>query len=99
MGRSESLPILFAGGWNIFLMAEIEMEIPSRTVECVSCGGEFGCGAGGGSCWCASVPVPETALGELAKEFRDCLCPECLKRYSESSTTGGSEVESVRKLI
>jgi cysteine-rich CWC protein len=61
----------------------------SEPASCERCGARFGCGAADGDCWCARVPVSETVRGELARDYRDCLCPTCLRDLA-------SDVRSIR---
>lgn len=54
--------------------------------KCESCGKNFDCGASGGECWCFEIPVDADTRGVIAGRFDDCLCPECLLKYSKSQT-------------
>ena len=48
--------------------------------RCPACGVIFECYAPEGdvACWCETVSVSPTVLVELARRYRDCLCPQCL---------------------
>ena len=69
-----------------------------RPLTCESCGKEFACGMSLRGCWCAEVQLTDEARAELKKQFRDCLCRECLVKYSASQTTATtySDVDNVR---
>ena len=49
---------------------------------CSKCGAEFECGVSTGNCWCMNYVVPEMELEEMKKDFKDCLCPDCLCEYA-----------------
>ena len=49
---------------------------------CESCKNPFHCGASLKGCWCLKVELREGARKELRSTFKDCLCPECLERFS-----------------
>ncbi len=50
--------------------------------KCPSCGRFFEC-KGTDDCWCESYLIHRKEYFRLTQEFNDCLCPECLKKYSE----------------
>jgi hypothetical protein len=45
---------------------------------CERCHKSFSCGAGstGSPCWCTELPAVS-----VPKNFKDCLCPDCLKLF------------------
>jgi hypothetical protein len=51
----------------------------SETKTCESCGVDFSCGANAGKCWCFAVDLSEEILANLRKDFKSCLCEDCLK--------------------
>lgn len=58
---------------------------PEPSVEiqtCESCDNEFGCGAKTGNCWCFHLNVDEDALARIKEEFKNCLCPDCLRNMN-----------------
>ena len=54
----------------------------ARQKQCESCGSTFECG-GLWFCWCRSVKLDDRTRAELKQQFTDCLCPQCLERYSQ----------------
>jgi hypothetical protein len=67
---------------------------PENTIEtafdkmsCESCGKEFSCGANVGKCWCFEVELQLETLTELQKDFRNCLCQDCLEIKRRLRTT------------
>ncbi|HEY1748003.1 MAG TPA: cysteine-rich CWC family protein [Xanthobacteraceae bacterium] len=61
------------------------MKAPPRLVVCENCGGEFGCSRDDiGECWCAKesyrLPLPPETT-----RFKDCLCPQCLRKVETQS--------------
>lgn len=56
----------------------------SQIKSCEKCGQEFACGANeGGTCWCFNLGP----LDELPYEYKECLCPDCLKDFLKSEPT------------
>lgn len=50
---------------------------------CESCGRKFSCGGESSSpCWCFNLPVAQ----DIPERFSDCLCEECLMKYSGESS-------------
>ncbi|HLQ76648.1 MAG TPA: cysteine-rich CWC family protein [Terriglobia bacterium] len=56
-----------------------------RRIHCGSCGSEFGCGSGLG-CWCSAVNISDVSRTKMRKQYRDCLCPECLSRFAAGAS-------------
>jgi hypothetical protein len=56
-----------------------------RPLTCESCGKEFSCGMSLRGCWCSEVQLSDDSRAELKKQFRDCLCRDCLVKLSASS--------------
>ncbi len=54
--------------------------VKTEKLTCESCGKEFSCGAKAGKCWCFEVEVDKETLAELRKDFKSCLCENCLKK-------------------
>ncbi len=52
-------------------------KVPDKLI-CESCGEEFSCGANVSECWCFSVEVKAETLAELGRNFKSCLCKDCL---------------------
>jgi hypothetical protein len=55
-----------------------------REKRCESCGSTFEC-RGLWFCWCRSVQLDDRTRAELRQRFTDCLCPQCLERYSHAA--------------
>lgn len=53
---------------------------------CESCGKGFSCGADAGKCWCFEIELAEHSLENLEKDFKNCLCRECLTGYNEENS-------------
>ncbi len=49
---------------------------------CQSCGEEFVCGATLKGCWCMEIELSEKARQNLKTRFRNCLCRNCLEKYT-----------------
>jgi len=49
---------------------------------CESCGNAFSCGANVGKCWCFAVEVKSETLAELREKLENCLCEDCLSKFS-----------------
>lgn len=50
--------------------------------RCPSCGKFFTC-QGKEDCWCENYHIPRKEFLRLNEEYSDCICPDCLKNYSE----------------
>ncbi len=57
------------------------MKMTTKTDEkvCESCGETFSCGANIGKCWCFEVELSSETLENIAEEFGNCLCENCLQ--------------------
>lgn len=51
--------------------------------ECEKCHKIFNC-THSAECWCAEFKISEKLGKYLAKNYKDCLCNECLKNYIEN---------------
>lgn len=52
--------------------------------KCAKCQVEFECKVDNiQNCHCQHVKITKAQLVELGKDFMDCLCPNCLKEYTE----------------
>jgi hypothetical protein len=49
---------------------------------CESCGEGFVCGVSLKGCWCVEVELSEKARQNLKTKFRNCLCRNCLEKYT-----------------
>ncbi len=57
---------------------------------CEACGTSFECGRLlGGLCWCAKEKISTTTLERLEREYRRCLCQDCLRRAERESSPAG----------
>ena len=52
----------------------------TATKTCESCGRDFSCGAQSEKCWCFDVALREETLANLQKDFKNCLCQDCLEK-------------------
>ena len=52
--------------------------------SCPRCHGGFQCANPFPGCWCTRVTLSREVLGMLRENYDDCLCPSCLKEYSET---------------
>ncbi len=57
-------------------------EVPEELSTCPKCGSKFHCSTSG-KCWCVELYVPPEKMEQIRREFDSCLCPNCLKEYSE----------------
>lgn len=53
--------------------------------QCSKCGEEFLCGALAKHCWCKNYTLSKNTLKKLQLEYKDCLCPECLKKMDSAN--------------
>lgn len=53
--------------------------VTNETKICESCQTEFACGANAEKCWCFNVNVNPEILQEIAQNYQNCLCENCLK--------------------
>ncbi len=53
-------------------------EPETRILICESCGKEFPCGAKTEKCWCFDIDLSAETLSKLQKDFKRCLCENCL---------------------
>jgi len=52
--------------------------------ECEACSKPFTCGASLKGCWCFQVKLSAEVRQQLRERYKDCLCPDCLKRFAEA---------------
>jgi len=50
---------------------------------CPVCNGTFEC-KHSADCWCIDIKISEKNIKALREKFTDCLCPVCLKSYSDN---------------
>ena len=62
----------------LFTMSEKTFE-KSETKVCESCGKKFDCGVNSEKCWCFEIDLSQEILTELQKNFKNCLCKDCLQ--------------------
>ena len=49
--------------------------------KCPKCGAAFKCD-GDNDCWCEKVDIHKVQMIEIMELYTDCICPECLKKYT-----------------
>ncbi|HLO60525.1 MAG TPA: cysteine-rich CWC family protein [Bacteroidales bacterium] len=49
--------------------------------RCPACGRFFTC-QGEDDCWCEKVRIHAKEMKEIMNTYKDCLCPQCLGKYS-----------------
>jgi len=54
---------------------------------CEKCGAKFDCYAPWGPCWCDDVKLKPGALANLRAQYKDCLCPNCLRATAGKTKT------------
>lgn len=52
----------------------------STQKACERCGKDYSCSAKSQKCWCMDLGP----LKEIPKEYKDCLCPDCLQEFKIS---------------
>jgi len=52
------------------------------TKSCPKCGKKFECYSDD-DCWCENYQIHRKEYLVLKQQFDDCICPDCLKDYSE----------------
>jgi hypothetical protein len=57
-------------------------EKPKEASRCESCGNDFFCGAVIKGCWCMKIKLSDEARSEIKAKFKNCLCRDCLKKYT-----------------
>jgi len=57
---------------------------PANTKNCPACGNPFTC-SGDDDCWCENVRINKKELLIVMSKYKDCLCPDCLGKYSETA--------------
>jgi hypothetical protein len=58
------------------------MKIDKGTLKrCPACGRFFTC-QGDNDCWCEKVRIHSREMKIIMNTYKDCLCPDCLKKYS-----------------
>lgn len=70
-----------------------EFILPSKRAprECEACGQAFDCGASIKGCWCFSIKLSAEVRQELRGKFKNCLCKECLLRFSNRQSAAIEE--------
>ena len=53
-----------------------------RANTCEACGGAFACEISVTGCWCSAVNLSDEARAELRANYKNCLCPSCLRQRS-----------------
>lgn len=51
--------------------------------RCSRCTAEFECCTESRGCWCEAVQLSGETLNLLKEEYENCLCPNCLERFSD----------------
>lgn len=54
-------------------------------MTCERCGHPFRCTPTDENCWCKSLPT----LNSIPTQYKNCLCPECLKILASSPIVNG----------
>lgn len=49
---------------------------------CPSCKKEFDC-LHNADCWCMKYPINEENKAYISLHYEDCLCEDCLKKFTE----------------
>lgn len=74
----------------LYLMSADPTEKATETfpekLVCESCGESFSCGSKTGQCWCFDIEIGEETLESLRKNYKKCLCNECLENLSQSDS-------------
>jgi hypothetical protein len=60
-------------------LADREKQGTPKVKVCEACGTGFDCFTPRGPCWCEDVKLSSETLAELRAQYRECLCPACLK--------------------
>jgi hypothetical protein len=58
-------------------------QLPDKLI-CEFCDKEFSCGASVGKCWCFDVDLKADTLAQMRKDFKNCLCQECLDKSKQT---------------
>ena len=51
---------------------------------CSKCSTVFECSNDKAGCWCEALTIDIKTLNEIKKQYENCLCPGCLKEYSNN---------------
>lgn len=68
----------------IFIVVMTEINVETKT--CEACGKEFSCGASSERCWCFEIDLSKETLAILQEDFKNCLCPDCLRKENQPQT-------------
>ena len=49
---------------------------------CSKCNVLFKCESDTFGCWCENLFIELNTLNEIKKQYENCLCPTCLKKYA-----------------
>ncbi len=52
---------------------------------CSKCKTNFNCCNKTMGCWCEDLTIAIKTLNELKKIYDNCLCPKCLREYSNNN--------------
>lgn len=55
--------------------------------RCAKCNTEFTCSDSGNSCWCNQHKLSTEQLDYLKENYNNCLCENCLRRFSNLEKT------------
>lgn len=55
--------------------------------SCEACGQPFVCGASVKGCWCFQIKLSTEVREQLRAQYKDCLCSDCLQRFSKQAET------------
>jgi Cysteine-rich CWC len=54
--------------------------------RCAACGAAFHCGAGDAApCPCGGITLSPARLAALRRQYKGCLCLDCLRAYSTAA--------------
>ena len=64
---------------NVMLRELIKKPLLKRARTCEACGTDFQCEIGLAGCWCTEVELTDSARLQMAENYKDCLCRNCLE--------------------
>ena len=63
----------------------LQIVFQGKQNRCDACGEHFQCGPVLRGCWCSKVEVAVEVRRQLKEKYSSCLCPDCLRRATESA--------------
>jgi hypothetical protein len=73
----------FAVAFTPLTQKMLEEKLPETKI-CEACDKDFQCSATSEKCWCFEVDLSAETLAKLQKDFKSCLCKDCLLSHEQT---------------